>query len=476
MEFILLAFALAGLVIPIASVHILLFLAHAAFTLPLAWRLLRTQPLTAMFLASYVLMYFPNPLAVLLGWIPSGPNEAPSILYPSNALILIGLDLFIFGARRLRFSRPGINQLPPLRVTHTPLDLCIAVCLVLCTVSAIVLVSGLGVRGINVFTVGKTGLTMSREGGYNMFYMVANYAFLTLPLAVFLIGLKRFALHLPYLLPIAMLLVFHFMVFRVRSSFVAVLIAYMIATAARTFVVSMGTRRLKHRLALHVKLALLAGIPFLIFFIVAFKYVRHSYMIRDYDVRQERVEDLLADTFSSGDLGYAFFTRRAFALFPDVHPYLYGQSYYRLLFIPIPRSLWPGKPENTQRIFARIHDRTLAGRGTTIPPGIVGDLYINFGKFGVIGMIVWGAIFARERYRRFSDLVFVAGSGLWLFHIVRGSVTVPLMFMVVIWIFALFFQKIIRPQVIVEIQGVDAEPGLPPARAPNALPRLGVHG
>ena len=476
MEFVLLGFALTGLVAPIAFVHVLLFLVHAAAVLPLAWRLMRTQPLTAMFVAYFVLMYFPNPLGVLLGWIPSGPNEDPSILYPSNALMLIGLDLFIVGARRLRFSRPGFNLLPRFEVTHFPLDLCAAICIGLCAVSAAVLVLGVGARGINVFTVGKAGLTMSHGSGYHIFYMVANYAFLTLPLAVFLVGLKRPALHLPYMLPIAVLLVFHFTVFRVRSPFVAVLIAYATATVARTLVVSIGERRFKRRLASHLKLAFVAGVPFLVLLFVAFKYVRHSYMIRDYSISPKRVEDLLVSTFSGGDLGYAYFTRRAFALFPDVHPYLYGQSYYRLLFVPVPRSLWPEKPENSQRIFARVHDRRLAKRGTTIPPGIVGDLYINFGKFGVIGMFFWGAIFARERYRRFSDLVFVAGSGWWLFHLVRGSVTVPILFLAVTWIFALLFQRIIRPKVIGGARGFYPETRLRTAGAPNALLRAGVPG
>ena len=443
MELILLTLAVFGLVARFPAVHVVLILIHALVALRMAWRLAPRQPLSAAFIGAYVVMYFPDPVGVMSGWIPGGADEAPSILYASNVLLMVGLDLFILGARRLRFTRRDANRLPRFEINHLPVDVCIALGFTICAVSGVALTLGLAAQNINVFTAPKTA--MSLESGYSSYYLAANYAFLCLPLVVFLIGLKRPALQLPYLVPILFFLVFHFMVFRVRSSFVSVIVAYLVAVVARAHLVRLGARMPPGRLGAHIKLFLVASVPLLLFFIIGFKYARHSYMIQDYRITQERVEETVGTAFFGGDFGHAYYLRRAMALYPEPHPYLLGQSYYRLLFVPIPRMLWPEKPVDTQRIFARALDPTLGSRGTTIPPGVVGDLYINFGSFGVFGMVLWGFFFGMERYRRLSDLLFLAGAGWWLFHVVRGAVTVPLMFALAMWLAALFFQRIIRP-------------------------------
>ena len=443
MELILLTFAVFGLVARFPAVHVVLFLIHALVALRMAWRLVPRQPLSAAFIGAYVVMYFPDPVGLMLGWIPGGAEDGPSILYPSNVLLMVGLDLFILGARRLRITRRDANRMPQFQISHLPVDGCIALCFTICAVTGTALTLGLAALNINVFTAPKT--VMSLEGDYSSYYLAANYAFLSLPLVVFLIGLKRPALQPVYLVPVAFFLVFHFMVFRVRSSFVSVAVAYLVAVIARAHLVRLGARMPPGRLGAHIKLFLVASVPLLLFFVVGFKYARHSYMIQDYRITEERVEEAVGTAFSGGDFGHAYYLRRAMALYPQPQPYLLGQSYYRLLFVPVPRMLWPEKPEDTQRIFARALDPKLGRRGTTIPPGVVGDLYINFGSFGVLGMVLWGFFFGMERYRRFSDLLFLAGAGWWLFHVVRGAVTVPLMFALAMWLAALFFQKIIRP-------------------------------
>jgi len=446
MELILLTFAVFGLAAPIPAIHIGLLLLHALVALRMAWRLVPRQPLSAAFIGAYVVMYFPDPVGLMLGWIPGGAEDGPSILYPANVLLMVGLDLFIFGARRLRITRRDANRMPEFQIGHLPVDGCIALCFTVFAVTGTALTLGLAALNINVFTAPKTVMTI--EGAYSAYYLAANYAFLGLPLAVFLIGLKRPALQGPYLLPVVFFLLFHFMVFRVRSSFVSVTIAYLVAVIARAHLVRLGTRMPRGRLGAHVKLFLVASVPLLLFFVVAFKYARHSYMIQDFRITEERVEEAVGAAFAGGDFGHAYYLRRAMALYPQRQPYLWGQSYYRLLFAPVPRALWPEKPEDTQRIFARALDPKLGRRGTTVPPGIVGDLYVNFGSFGVIGMVLWGFFFGMERYRRFSDLLFLAGAGWWLFHVVRGAFTVPLLFALTMWLVALFFQKIIRPMTL----------------------------
>ncbi|MCH8805358.1 MAG: hypothetical protein IH986_04650 [Planctomycetes bacterium] len=467
MEFVLLALAVIGLMVHSAEVHIALLVVHTLVALWLAWKLVGRQPISALFIAYYVLMYFPNPLAIMTGLLPPDTYERPEILYSSTALLMIGLDLFIFGARRLRFTRLDANRMPRFQARHFPIDICIALALALCVLTAAVLTTALAGMGVNVFTIPKSWI--SGFGAHNLYYRAANYAFLTLPLVVFLIGLKRPSLQLPYLIPVGLLLTFHFMVFRVRSPFIAVIVAYIVATIARSFVITTGSRPPPGRISPQMRMLFLIGAPTLVFLGVAIKYMRHSYAMDDYRISPKRVQELVVSTFAGGDLGQSFFLRRAIVLFPERHRYLRGQSYYRLLFLPIPRSLWPGKPVNTARIFAAEHDPALRKRNSTIPPGIVGDLYINFGPVGVLGMVLWGLILAQERYRNLTDLMYLAGSGWWLFHIVRGSVSVPVAFLIAMWIVAYAFNRIIRPTVLREAPG-------PPPIWPAATDQQALRG
>jgi len=477
MEFVLLALAISALGVRVASVHLVLLFLHMGVGAYVGLRLLPKQPLCSIFIGLYMMMYFLNPTALMLGWIPKGPDDLPEILYPSTALLMIGLDLFMVAVRRLRFTRLDANRMPRLHVRHFRLDLCIALAFALCAFSAAALLVGVTAMGVNVFTIEKSWF--HGGGEHNIYYLAAQYAFLTLPLAVFLIGLKRPVLQIPYMIPVAVLLVLHFMIYRTRSPFIAVLIAYGVATAARYVLVTVGARQRRGHRTWALRLSLLVAVPVLIFCGVAIKYLRISHGFRDYRITPERVEELAFSTFAAGDLGYAYWLRRAMVLYGERNDYLNGQSYYRLLFVPIPRFVWPNKPENTQRLFAQAHDPDLRWKNVTIPAGIVGDLYINFGPFGVLGMLVWGLIFAQERYRNLTDLLFLAGSGWWLFHIVRGSVTVPVVFLLTMWMFAAFSTKIIQP---VPLPSPPVPTGArpratrvpPPGRAPGGAARQSV--
>jgi hypothetical protein len=160
MELILLTFAVFGLVARFPAVHVVLFLIHALVALRMAWRLVPRQPLSAAFIGAYVVMYFPDPVGLMLGWIPGGAEDGPSILYPSNVLLMVGLDLFILGARRLRITRRDANRMPQFQISHLPVDGCIALCFTICAVTGTALTLGLAALNINVFTAAKTVMTL----------------------------------------------------------------------------------------------------------------------------------------------------------------------------------------------------------------------------------------------------------------------------------------------------------------------------
>lgn len=87
---------------------------------------------------------------------------------------------------------------------------------------------------------------------------------------------------------------------------------------------------------------------------------------------------------------------------PSDIPYLYGQTFYWTVMMPIPRFIWPDKP-TTLGIFIKraIIDSDATGGG--VPPTWIGELYINFGVLGIVcGNFLFGFISARiyNIYRR----------------------------------------------------------------------------
>jgi len=137
-----------------------------------------------------------------------------------------------------------------------------------------------------------------------------------------------------------------------------------------------------------------------------------------------------------GELGYSKWVFKILEIVPERHDYMYGQSYYRLLFLPIPRSLWPEKPRNSQIIVAQWIDPGALSVQST-PVGIFGDLYVNFGFWGILGMLVFGYAFGLvDRGRRLTYTLFLAVSFAMVFHMARGGFTNPLIVMVVFFVMA----------------------------------------
>jgi hypothetical protein len=425
------------------SVHCVLLLVHVLGAAWLGKRLLPKQPLSAMFIFAYVGMYLLNPIAVTWGLVPLESDEG--VFFISNGLLMIGLDLFAIAVRHLHKTRWDIQNMPRLYLPALPTELCIAGILAMCAVSLALLIAFVGKMDVDIFTVSKSFRTTERE--VSGAYLGAAYVMMLLPLAVFLIGLKRRAAQLPYLAVVILLIVVHFMIVRVRVTSVACLVAYLTGMVARSYLVTLGTARLRWNLPRTRRLTLLVAVPTLALLTLTVKFLRQAYSNPrfGFEITQEHTEHLMSTTFAGGDLGYAMWLRVAMMNFPARHPYLYGQSYYRLLFAPIPRFVWPTKPLNTQRVFAQVVEPSAAATGLTLPPGLVGDMYINFGYLGVLGMFVLGVIFAQERYRGLVALLLLAGSGCWIFYLVRGSSTTPYIVLMVVWLTAWLLTQIIHP-------------------------------
>jgi oligosaccharide repeat unit polymerase len=77
---------------------------------------------------------------------------------------------------------------------------------------------------------------------------------------------------------------------------------------------------------------------------------------------------------------------------PAEADYQYGYLYYIQLVNPIPRFLWPGKPTmESGLLMAKMQGAMIGGEAyLTVSPGLIGEMYLNFGVIGIFGLSLFG--------------------------------------------------------------------------------------
>lgn len=139
-------------------------------------------------------------------------------------------------------------------------------------------------------------------------------------------------------------------------------------------------------------------------------------------------------------VGYEMFSPLLIILarIPGEGGYLLGYSYYVQLVNPIPRAIWPGKPTlETGLMLARMVgavDEQTGDTFLTYSPGLIGEMYFNFGIVGIIALSGLGGWLVAGWDRlldRFGDslgvkLVFASGAAV-LFFLGR-SLNLPVMY------------------------------------------------
>lgn len=91
--------------------------------------------------------------------------------------------------------------------------------------------------------------------------------------------------------------------------------------------------------------------------------------------------------------------------------FIYGKSIFDAFVLIIPRALWPGKPTNlgassiNSDLYPHIFDYT------HISPGIIGDLYLNFGIFFLPAILIW-LFFVKRTFFTQNQSVFEKGLGI----------------------------------------------------------------
>lgn len=130
---------------------------------------------------------------------------------------------------------------------------------------------------------------------------------------------------------------------------------------------------------------------------------------------------------------------------PDKVDYLMGKSFGLIFIAPIPRALWPEKPVVRiskfvgEEIYTRPDD-------SGIPPGFIGESYLNFGVFGVVGLLALLGVGLSKLYSSqviftktiFSRIWYIFGSVLLTLTFLSGDFTILISqgvrFGLVIWI------------------------------------------
>jgi oligosaccharide repeat unit polymerase len=92
---------------------------------------------------------------------------------------------------------------------------------------------------------------------------------------------------------------------------------------------------------------------------------------------------------------------------PERMEHKYGESYLRWIYSPIPRSVWPGKPELglgreiKMKVTHGPEGLETGGR----PPGFMGEGYINFGGIGLLMGAAFFGLIAKGAWNTFSPLL-----------------------------------------------------------------------
>lgn len=127
---------------------------------------------------------------------------------------------------------------------------------------------------------------------------------------------------------------------------------------------------------------------------------------------------------------------------PERLPWQNGSTLLMIFLILVPSIFFPGKPLTAAGIFTTAFwPNKWIVEGTTLPPGVFGELYMNFGVVGVLfGSLflglVWGRLYGAVRYNPRSDqaLGTYALAVASMLHLFRGEFSSVLLLIASIWL------------------------------------------
>lgn len=127
---------------------------------------------------------------------------------------------------------------------------------------------------------------------------------------------------------------------------------------------------------------------------------------------------------------------------PEALPWQYGSTLLMIVLILIPSAIFPGKPLTAAGIFTgAFWPNMWLLQGTTMPPGVFGEFYMNFGAVGiVVGGIMLGCVWGRlygaitthvQSDRALGNYALAIAS---MLHLFRGELSSVLLLLASIWL------------------------------------------
>jgi oligosaccharide repeat unit polymerase len=221
----------------------------------------------------------------------------------------------------------------------------------------------------------------------------------------------------------------------------AVALSSLIGSRANTLVVVLAGVILYHllyrRIAFRRVLVLLAGgaVALFIFHLVVHEYIAAGKLLT---ISPNPTFNEVWGGFA-GSLSKDFYQIQALTLVvdavPNRIPYQYGSTYLPLLLAPIPSSIWAGKLaflSSPGVLTLALWPESWLNVGTTLPPSLMGEMYMNFGAPGVgIGMAVFGAFYGcayaclKRNARNPVVAILYAAFVALMIHYIRGEFSAP---------------------------------------------------
>lgn len=293
--------------------------------------------------------------------------------------------------------------------------------------------------------VGIGGLVSLSRGelreSRSFFSLISVYLSYFLLVLVFLLGVmyKRYR-DKSILALIFFIILGLFLIFRIRTFIVANLMAFVLGV----FFSNYTARSVKSSFK---KLVLVA--PLVIFIALYMRFFRGYFEVYGLSeaIQLTNQADILYESIVLGDLGYAPVVMRVFDLFPNTFPFIGGDSWLKFIYIILPSAIFGPAVVDTQIIVGRIFYPGL--NGMTLPAGIQGDAYINFGEMGFLVFILYGLFFsALSRLPSVYKLIMFGCLVTPVFHFVRGAFSNSVLLAFIILFFVYVCVRLFRVRLV----------------------------
>lgn len=382
------------------------------------------------FISFYLLLFYVNPIYAsiigleytdVFGAIPLQARHVYAF-FTVISLHLTVLTHYLFSRKKFRLMNGcsiTIGAPDRLRIFAASTLLAIFIC------SAM----DIGIGGL--FNLSRGELRESRS----FFSLISVYLSYFLLVLVFLLGaIYREHKEKSILLLVFLVVVGLFFIFRIRTFIIANLMAFVLGMLFSNYTYKSAKLSFK-------KLVFIA--PVFIFVALYMRFFRGYFEVYEFSeaIRLTNQADILYESILLGDLGYAPIVMRLFDLFPSTFPFIEGDSWLKFIQIILPSAIFGPSVVDTQILVGRIFYPDLMGM--TLPAGIQGDAYINFGEIGFFVFIVYGIFFsAMSRLSQVYKLIMFGCIVTPMFHFVRGAFSNSLLLVIIILFFVFICIKI----------------------------------